>query len=155
MNICCKSPPTWIIWSQVLNSNLNHICQILLWHHSEAAAQPLRHHCSSPGMHSCKKNTKEIHRIYIWYVWDVQNISVKYCTQQGCSSKSKEQGLSSSPFQERKLSCPRAETGAGLSLLSLAHSSGIRNFQLRKLQATPDLQILNLNRPLKSSWTQW
>lgn len=109
MNICCKSPPTWIIWSQVLNSNLNHICQILLWHHSEAAAQPLRHHCSSPGMHSCKKNTKEIHRIYIWYVWDVQNISVKYCTQQGCSSKSKEQGLSSSPFQERKLSCPRAD----------------------------------------------
>lgn len=160
MNICCKSPPTWIIWSQVLNSNLNHICQILLWHHSEAAAQPLRHHCSSPGMHSCKtaarryteytSDTYEMYRIYLWNTAHSRDAALR----------ARSRDYPAHPSRRGNFPAPglRQELGFPCFPLHIPQGSGIFRFtltKLRKLQATPDLQILNLNRPLKSSWTQW
>lgn len=44
---------TWVVWSQVFNSNLDHIWQVLLWHHSEPGGKSQWHTPAGPQISNC------------------------------------------------------------------------------------------------------
>lgn len=95
-------------------------------------------------------DTYEMYRIYLWNTAHSRDAALR----------ARSRDYPAHPSRRGNFPAPglRQELGFPCFPLHIPQGSGIFRFtltKLRKLQATPDLQILNLNRPLKSSWTQW